>query len=77
MSKPIGSKIGQGLKGDSPLEVVATSRSPSSSEVEEEECKLGIEGREGILLVAPSISPEIGAGDVVVWVSCEERRSIE
>jgi len=44
--------------------------------VEDEECKLGIEGREDILLVVPSISPEIGAGGVVVWESYEKRRSI-
>ena len=41
--------------------------------MEDEECKPGIEGREGMLLVVPSISPEIGAGDVAVWVSYEEK----
>ena len=44
--------------------------------MEDEECKLGIESREGILLVIPPISPEIGAGGVVVWMPYEER-SIE
>lgn len=75
--QPIGSKMRQALEGDLPLEVAVTSRLPSSSEVEDEECKLGIEGRESILLVVPSISPEIEAEDVVVREPYEERRSIE
>ena len=62
--QPVGSKMGR-MKGDSPLKVVATSRSLSSSEMEDEECKVGIEGREGIPAIPP-VNSETGVEGTAV-----------
>lgn len=70
----IGSKMGR-MKENSPLKVVATSRSPSS-EMEDEECKVGIEGREGIPVIRP-VNPETGGEGAAVWIPQEERVSIQ
>lgn len=64
------------MKEDSPLKVVAISRSPSSSEMEDEECKVGIEGREGMPVIPP-VSSETGSKGAVVWISQEEKISIQ
>ena len=64
------------MREDSLLKVVVTSRSPSSSEMEDEECKVGIEGREGIP-VKPPVNSETGAEGAAVWMPQEERISIQ
>ena len=43
----------------SPFEVVAASQSPPSSEIEDEECKVGMEDKDGIP-VMPPVNPETG-----------------
>ena len=58
LTKPVSNSLVQRNEMSSPLEVIATSRLPSSSSgIEDEEYKMGKEDREGIP-ATPPVDPE-------------------
>ena len=57
---PVSSSARHQMTDGSPVKGIATSEGSSSSESEDEECKLGMEENEGMSLVSKTIGAETG-----------------